>query len=215
MKIFNYGFGFLKSLLNGRVSKLAIIDKYSTIHKTSRICRFVKLVKSDVCKYTYLAPRTELVHVSIGNFCSVGPECKIGLAHHSIKHISTSPIFTSKKNALMYKWVSSNSFTEYKQVKIHNDVWIGARTMIMGGVTIGNGVVIGAGSIVTKDVPDYAVIAGTPAKIIKYRFNDLTIQQLLELRWWNLPDSAIKANIKEFSINAEDINILNSFKINK
>ena len=70
---------------------------------------------------------------------------------------------------------------------ISNDVWIGRGAMLKRGINIGNGAVIGAGSIVTKNVPDYAVVGGNPAKIIKYRFHENIIERLMETKWWNLP----------------------------
>ena len=77
-------------------------------------------------------------------------------------------------------------------VVIGNDVWLGACSVIMSGVTIGNGAVVGANSVVTKDVPDYCVVAGNPARIIKKRFSDEQIAALLENPWWELPESRIK-----------------------
>jgi len=74
---------------------------------------------------------------------------------------------------------------EFKKVTIGNDVWIGTRALIMDGVTVGDGAVIGAGAVVTKDVPPYAIVGGVPAKIIKYRFSEKKISQMLELQWWN------------------------------
>ena len=76
---------------------------------------------------------------------------------------------------------------------IENDVWIGAKSTIMSGVKIHNGAVVGAGSVVTKDVPPYAIVAGNPAKIVKYRFNEKQIQSLLKISWWDWTQDRIKS----------------------
>ena len=82
-----------------------------------------------------------------------------------------------------------------QKVIIKNDVWIGANSVIMPNITIGNGAIIGAGAVVTKDVPDYAIVAGVPAKIIKYRFSQDIIDRLLILQWWNMDPKVIKKHI--------------------
>jgi acetyltransferase-like isoleucine patch superfamily enzyme len=85
---------------------------------------------------------------------------------------------------------------QYQKVIIKNDVWIGANSVIMPGVTIGNGAIVGAGAVVTKNVPDYAIVAGIPATIIKYRFSEETVKKLLDLKWWDLDPAIIKQNIE-------------------
>lgn len=79
-----------------------------------------------------------------------------------------------------------------KQTRIGNDVWIGCNVVVLAGVSVGDGAVIGAGAVVTKDVPPYAVAVGNPAKVIKYRFRTEIIAGLLETRWWDLPVEEIK-----------------------
>ena len=90
-------------------------------------------------------------------------------------------------------------FEEYETVTIGHDVWIGTRAIVLDGITVGNGAVIAANSVVTKDVPPYAIVAGVPAKIIKYRFNDDKINKLNDSKWWELDLNEIKQKINNLN----------------
>jgi acetyltransferase-like isoleucine patch superfamily enzyme len=91
---------------------------------------------------------------------------------------------------------------DYGITNIGNDVWIGDKVIVIGGITIGDGAVVGAGAVVTHDVPPYAIVAGVPAKVIKYRFDDEKIRKLLDLKWWDWSEEEIKQN-REFFISGD------------
>lgn len=138
----------------------------------------------------------------IGRYVSIGEEVQIGRHSHPLDFGSTSPIFytniqnvlgtvksSSIENALFKR---SRPPTKLKKTIINNDVYIGHGAFIMPGVRVGNGAVIGAYSVVTKDVPDYAIVAGCPAKIIRYRFSSEMIDKLLESAWWDFSPEQLK-----------------------
>jgi acetyltransferase-like isoleucine patch superfamily enzyme len=183
------------------------------INKKAKIYRNCQIFKSNIDAYSYIAPNSSIVFSKIGKFCSIGKDTSIGLGKHTINTISSSPIFYSKKNAIRISWTSKINSEEFNEVIIGNDVWIGTKAIIMGGITIGNGVIIGAGSIVTKDLPDYSIAVGIPAKVIKYRFDKPIIDKLKEINWWDLPEEKLKEKIRLFQIENFTIDDLNKFNI--
>ncbi len=129
----------------------------------------------------------------MGRYCSIAPGVKIGLGNHPIDYLSTHPLFFNsasmfdfylKKN-LMIGTHRTHAVIANEPI-IGHDVWIGSDSIISRGVEIGHGAIIGANSFVNQNVPPYAIFAGNPAKLIKYRFSEEIIMQLLELQWWNL-----------------------------
>lgn len=183
-----------RDLVNRRSFPGATIDdgscftKDSTVGMHSRIMSGAIINHSHIGNYTYCNRNVIIQNTTIGNYCSIANEVMIGLGKHPINNFSTSPLFYRKNNPLKLKIVDKNSdFNEYQPIIIESDVWIGAKAVIMDGVKIRHGAIVAAGAIVTKDVPAYAIVGGVPAKIIKYRFTDDKIKELLSSNWWNLP----------------------------
>lgn len=157
-----------------------------------------RLNKVKLGDYSYIGKGTVIHNTTIGKFCSISDFCVIGLPGHSLGTISTSSLFSGIHNGTKSSWVSKNMPHAPVNVKIGNDVWIGYRAMIPTNVTIGDGAVIAAGAVVTKDVPPYAVVGGVPARVIRFRFSQEIIDKLLELRFWERPDEEIKKNLDLF-----------------
>jgi virginiamycin A acetyltransferase len=131
---------------------------------------------TNIGDHCYIGRYCYLTKVNIGNYCSIANNVSIGQGEHDLNKISTNSVFY--ENA--FKELTKN------ECEIGNDVWIGVDSIIRRGVKIGNGAVIGANSVVTKDVPPYAIVVGSPAKIIRYRFEQGKIQLIESSKWWNL-----------------------------
>lgn len=127
--------------------------------------------------------------VSVGNFCSFGPEVLIfGRADHPTNLMSTFPF---RKRIFASMEPNTDAVTR-GGVTIGHDVWVGARAMILSGVTIGSGAVIAAGAVVTRDVPAYAIVAGVPAKVVRYRLTPEQIKLAMQIAWWDWPDDRLQ-----------------------
>lgn len=212
-RIVNYLFGFVKGLFNRAVPLFCVIDSESTVSTKAKVYSNTKLYRSSIGPYSYIGRGTHLVCASLGRFCSVAGDVRIGMGTHTLRYLSTSPIFTEAINGTGCRWVSQSLETPYKPVLIGNDVWIGERAMILGGVNIGHGSVIAAGAVVTRDVPPYAIVGGVPAKIIRYRFSNDMVQALLDFEWWNLPESVIKSHLDLFQSESIDMDALSRISI--
>ena len=131
--------------------------------------------------------------LTIGKFCSIACGAKFLLTsgNHTLQSLSTYtfPIFTEEwGHALNVR----ASWDNKGDIHIGNDVWIGYEAVILSGVTIGDGAIVGTRAVVTKDIKPYAIVGGVPAKMIRKRFSQEVIQDLLELKWWNWPVNKIK-----------------------
>lgn len=147
--------------------------------------------------YTYGVPdlvnSSNTYHLTIGKFCSIAPEVLIIIeGDHRTDFITTYPL------DYFVEGIERNpqNFSLKGDVNIGNDVWIGQRATILAGVTIGDGAVIGASSVVTRDVGDYEVVGGNPARHIRFRYSGEQIKILKDIQWWNWPIEKVKENSK-------------------
>ncbi len=141
----------------------------------------------------------------IGKFCAIAKDVKFIMngANHQTSGFSTYPFFIFANG--WEKVMPQAGDLHYKgDTCVGNDVWIGYDATIMPGVKIGHGAIIASKSVVTKDVPDYAVVGGNPAQIIKYRFDENTIEKLLEIAWWDWNAEKITRNLEAITHNSID-----------
>ncbi len=155
-----------------------------TLGENSVLFKKVTFISSKIGDYSYIQSNSIVINSTIGKFCSIGSFVNIGLANHPTNHISTSPIFYDNTQPLPYFFSKKNTFFDsVKQTIIEDDVWIGNNVLIKSGIKVGIGSVIGAGSIVTKDIPPYSIAAGNPAKIIRMRFSKELVEKLIQSNW--------------------------------
>lgn len=178
----------------------------STLLNDSRLGQYVgigqgvELTHCSVDDYSYVANDTKLELVIVGKFCSIGPQCKVGLDRHPKSFVSTHPIFHAKENESSVKMVRRNDVFDVspKATRIWHDVWFGTNVVLPGGIEIGTGAIIAAGAVVVKDIPPYAIAGGNPARVIRYRFPESQIDDILQSRWWEWSFSEIEKNVDSF-----------------
>lgn len=180
-----------------------------------------KNTKTLVGKYSY-GPLTEYPHYlieSIGAFCSFAAGTDV-VRNHATDYITTHPMIyeagendtvriAEYDNYEMEKWYfpgvkPHGVVRKCKRTKIGNDVWLGKNVTIVNGADIGNGVIAGAGTIITKDIPDYAIVVGVPAQIIGYRYEKNQIEALNRIKWWNWSDDEIRERYDDFYLPIEE-----------
>ena len=185
--MFNIGFliNKLLKLLRPAALRNCQIDRRAKIGSGS-YC-----IKTVIGRYSYIGENSIAVNAEIGSFCSIASYCCIGGGAHPTNMISSSPVFYNGRNCFG-KNFSNIPFEAENRVTIGNDVWIGEKVFIKDGIMIGNGAIIGALSIVTHDVPPYAIVGGVPAKVIRFRFDAETIKTLEDIKWWEMKEETLE-----------------------
>lgn len=150
--------------------------------------------------YTYGQPKIgdfgEGAKLKIGKFCSIADGTVIYIGgNHRVDWVTTYPFPVIHDDWPEAKHITGHPATK-GDVIIGNDVWIAYGVIILSGVTIGDGAVVGAGSVITRNVEPYSIVAGNPAKFIKKRFDEETIEKLLQTKWWDWPEEKIRENIE-------------------
>lgn len=134
----------------------------------------------------------------IGKFCSIacGAKFLFNSANHTLASLSTYPFPLFFEEWGLEKADVAKAWDRKGDIVIGNDVWIGYEAVILAGVTIGDGAIIGTRAVVTKDVPPYTIVGGVPAKPIRKRFDEQTIERLIEMKWWDWPEEKIAEHIQ-------------------
>lgn len=167
--------------------------RFNTLYPNSRL---LDVTLGDL---SYVGANSQLSRVTIGKFSCIGPEVFAGLGTHpSRKFVSVHPAFYSLGRQSQITFATASFFQEFQRISIGNDVWVGARAVILDGVSIGDGAIVAAGAVVTRNVPPYAVVGGVPARVIRHRFTPSQIQQLQAIAWWDRDLKDLAADFLRF-----------------
>lgn len=202
--------GHMKLLPHARIIRSSVggplyLEQYARLGPDSRVGRYCSLGFTSWCS-----------RADVGSFVACGPRTVINPFNHPVDWLSTHEVCY---NPTSYDWVSEYAeFAPYMakreaaafaRVSIGSDVWLGANCVVLRGISIDHGAIIGAGTVVTKHVPPYAVVVGSPARTVKYRFRQKVIDRLLVSRWWDLPLSDLRgldfSNVESCLERVEDI----------
>lgn len=162
------------------------------------MCRIYDCSLGD---YTYCAGYNQFDYAQIGKFCSIATYVRINPGNHPTYTRVAQHHFTYRSRQFGLADADDESFFGWRKehmVIIGNDVWIGHNAVILPGVHIGDGAAIGAGAIVTHDVEPYGVAVGTPARVIRHRFDEGTIRRIQSTRWWDWDHETLKARLGDF-----------------
>lgn len=167
-----------------------------------------RLVRTRIGAFSYCNRGISAFAVDIGRYCSIGESVVIGAPEHPLDWFSTHPFAFTRPEHLANFYASPEFaalapasdcaapvFVPPGRTTVGHDVWIGAQASIKRGLSIGHGAVVGLGSVVTHDVPPYAIVAGTPAKIFRLRFSEKIVERLLALAWWQYDLQPLKAQL--------------------
>lgn len=173
--------------MSAQVARYVVIGKHASLREGS------------IGRASYVGDYTRIKNTTIGAFCSIGPDVILGgLGKHPVDHLSSHPAFYSNIGQSGLSFSNIITFEEQAHTQVGNDVWIGARAVVLDGVMIGDGAIVAAGAVVVRDVPAFSVVGGVPAKVIRYRFQPDTIEALGRIRWWDLKDNALRELTCEF-----------------
>jgi len=187
------------TVLNSSLGEHSSVGDFSKIQNSQiaeSVCidRNNHIDSSSILRFSYTGKNTILINCEVGAFCSISWNVSMGGADHDYSRVSQHSFLYNSQSGIRPELQSPAYNRFIKPLIIGNDVWVAAGAVITRGVTIGDGAVIGANAVVTKNVPPYAIVVGSPAKIIKYRFSPAIIKLLLKIKWWNWPLDEIKAN---------------------
>lgn len=176
------------------------VTKDSVLEPPMQVYPGARIWSSSVGRCSYIGADSLLVAAEVGRFCSIAPRVIVGGGIHPSRNwVSTSPCFYSSRAQAAATFTDLNRIDEVPNTSIGNDVWIGYAAVILPGIQVGNGAIIGAGSVVTKNVADYSVVVGNPGRVARLRFSQEDINWLLQIAWWNWPIEKLKMHAADFS----------------
>lgn len=193
----------------------ATVDESSSLGKYNVIFTNTSIVDSTIGDHTFVQKNSVVNHARIGKFCSIAGEVSVGLGRYPLERVSSHPAFYSVSQPVGRTFADRDIFQPFERTVIGHDVWLGQGALVVDGVRIGTGAVVGAGAVVTKDVPPYAIVGGVPARILRYRFESDVIEELLHARWWNQSEEWLQLHWQSLESPRALLHIMNQSKRNR
>lgn len=156
--------------------------------------------ESTLGDYSYVVNDSNIIYTTIGKFCSIAAHTRINPGNHPMQRASQAH-FTYRASAYFEDAQDEAAFFDWRRstpVTIGHDVWIGHGAIVLAGRSIGTGAVVAGGAVVTKDVPDYTIVAGNPARVIRRRFPEENAERLKALAWWDWEHAALRTALDDF-----------------
>lgn len=158
-----------------------------------------KVAECSFGDYSYVVNDSDIIYTTVGKFCSIASHVRINPGNHPLDRVALSH-FTYRSSAYGLG-PDDKSFFEWRRsfrCEMGNDVWIGHGAIVLPGRTIGDGAAIGAGAVVTKDVPPFAIVVGNPGRVLRYRFAPDVVESLRRIAWWDWPYAKLGLAINDF-----------------
>jgi len=174
--------------------------KGSTLGRYTEVGARTRLLECTLGDYSYIVSDGDMAYTTAGKFCSIAAMTRVNPGNHPMQRASQAH-FTYRASAYFDGEADEDAFFDWRRshrVCIGNDVWIGHGAIVLPGRKIGDGAVIAAGAIVTKDVAPYAIVAGNPARLVKRRFPDEISDGLVRLAWWDWSHEALRRALPDF-----------------
>ncbi|MFN2354546.1 MAG: DapH/DapD/GlmU-related protein [Desulfopila sp.] len=191
--------------ITAMLGKEPLIDSTANVEKTTlgkyvEIAAHAKLTESSLDDYSYAMERCEIIYSSIGKFSNIASDVRINPGNHPIEWVSQHH-FLYRRRQYGFAREDKHSFFDWRKlqrVTIGHDTWVGHKAIILPGVRVGNGAVVAAGAVVSRDVKPYTIVAGVPAKPIRKRFPEGVWQALENIAWWHWDHQTIEARLDDF-----------------
>jgi len=165
-----------------------------------------KVAECSFGDYSYVVNDSDIIYTTIGKFCSIAAHTRINPGNHPLQRVALSH-FTYRSSSYDMGPDDGEFFNWRRSFRcvMGNDVWIGHGAIILPGVKLGNGAAVGAGAVVTKDVPPFAIVVGNPGRVLRYRFSPEIIAALERISWWDWEHDKLRLGMQDFRhMSAED-----------